>query len=95
MYVSRFLGMGLDSVRHVDISRHPALHGVNSELVRHKRGPVSGRDAAFELLEETKVEKAGFRHDPHRVDQLVAHHMSANVWMVSTIDSVIKTTTWI
>lgn len=83
--------MGLDSVRHVDIARHPALHGVNSEPVRHKRGPLSGRDAAFELLEETKVEKACLQHDPDRVDQLVAHHMPAYVRMVSV--PVMKTTT--
>lgn len=79
------MGAWLDSLRHLDKPRHPALHGFDPLPLRHQRGPVSGCHTAIVVLQKTKVQETGADHDLLRLDCRDGYHLPAYVWMVSLL----------
>lgn len=73
----------MDTLRHLDLARHPPLHGLHPESVRHQRGPLLGRNQTAELLQKTALEATGLQHDPRGVAEFRAHHLSTDLRMVS------------
>lgn len=81
--ILRYLGIGLDTVRHMGVARHFALYRLNFEFVRNQRGPVFGRNSTAQLLEKAPIQTTRFRHDFDRLAQFRFDNGPTDVRMVS------------
>lgn len=78
------MGVGLGTLRHLDLTGRPAVHSLHLESVCHQCGPLSRCDTASQLLTQEALKEACSPYDTRRVACSPGNHLSSYLWLVST-----------
>ena len=73
----------MDDMRHLGVFRHPLMHGLDPQLVRHVCGQILGHLEAVDVRHEEEVEEEGLQIHRRCLDPIHLNLLSAYFWMVS------------